>query len=107
MLIDSRSRRAFSTLGNPWTSGLRLQHLLYAIIGLGRRRHLGQFLALDDHLDLVCIEHFPFQQCERDADQRAVILGKNAFRSVIALAYDAANFIVDLDCRGLAVITML
>src|ERR1700688_1801263 len=96
-----------STLGNPWPSWLGLQHLLHAVIGLWRRRHLGQLLTLDDHLDLVRVEHFALQQCERDSDQCAIVRRQNAFGGVVSLAHDAANFVVDFDCRGFAVIAML
>ena len=48
---------------------IRLDHLLHSVIRLHRRHDLGQFLAFDDHLDLSRVQHFAFDQRQRDPDQ--------------------------------------
>src|SRR5271166_2119271 len=79
---------------------------------LGRRRGrrprlLGKRLALHEHLYLVRVQNFSFQQGHRDAVQQIAICRKQAVRLVISLADDALHFLVDLQGGVFAEVAML
>src|SRR3954449_5484578 len=100
--------RMLAALGNSRPSGLGLQDLLQTVIVATRwRNDLRQFLAFDNHLELIGIENFPFQQGHCDSDQGIVVRRQNALGGLVPLVDHALYFFVDLDRRGLAVIAML
>src|ERR1035441_7011532 len=68
---------------------------------------IGQFLPLDQHLDLRGVQHFAFDQRLRDPDQRFAILGEDLLRSRVANAHHLLDFFVNLDGGGFAVVAVL
>src|SRR5439155_1361478 len=105
-----------STVEHPFASlkyhifghaGFRLKHLLNSVVGLRRRRHLRQFFAIHDQLDLVGIEHFALQQCSRNANQRIPVLAQDTLGRVIALSDQPPYFVIDLDGSSFAIVAVL
>src|SRR5450432_878013 len=100
-------RRTFAARGHSGTR-FRFQHLLYAsIIPFRRGDDFGQLFAVDQDFDLVGVENFTLEQSHRNPDQRRLIVGQDAYGCVVALANHTADFVVDLDGGGFAVIAML
>src|SRR4029077_6347474 len=92
----------------PRTSRLRLQHLLHStIVRPWWRNDLGQFLAVDQHFDLVGVEHFALQERQSNSDQGVVVRTQNALRGFVSLAEQALHFIVNFDGSSFAVVAML
>src|SRR5215467_5272019 len=97
-----------ASLGQSRTSGFRLKDLLHsAVIALRRWRDLRQFLAVDDHLDLVSVEDFAFEQSQRNSNQSFVVRSEDALCRFVALANQPLYFLVNLDRRSLAVVAVL
>src|SRR5215472_15125109 len=85
----SGPRWALSALSDSRASGLWFKNLLHCFVGFRRSRNLRKFLALDDHLDLVGVEHFAFEQCQGNLHQGLVILRQNVLGPHVAFADDA------------------
>src|ERR1700730_11317878 len=77
-----RWRRPFAAFG-AYGLEIWLDYLLYAVVGLDRRDDFGQFLAIDDHLNLSCVQHFAFDECQRNSDQHFTIGLQQVFRGVV------------------------
>src|SRR5882724_10536500 len=101
-----RGRRPFAAFG---AAGLkvRLDYLLYSVVGLDRRDDLRQFLTVDYHFDLRRVEHFAFDQRQRDSNQDLAVGLQQVFGGIISALDQLLHFGVDLDRRGFAVIAML
>ena len=100
------SSRTFSALHDA-PPRLRLQHLLHAVIRLGRRLHRRQFLAIDQQQHFGGVEHFALQQCRRDLLQRVAVASRDALCRFVSLVHQLADLAIDLDGGVFAVVTVL
>src|SRR5678815_3279391 len=101
-----RWRRPFAAFGSSRLK-VGLDYLLHTIVGFYRRNDLGQFLSVDDHLDLCSVEHFALNQRQRNPDQHIAIRMKQVLGGVITALDQLLHFRIDLDRCGLAVVAML
>src|SRR5438309_2473679 len=95
-------------LCNARPSWFGFEHLLHTgIVAPWRRNDFRQLLAVDDQLNLVCIEHFAFQQSQSDPHQRVTVRPQYALGGLISLADQALDLVVDFDRGSFAVVAML
>src|SRR5450755_2557258 len=68
-----RWRRSLAAFG---ASGLQVwfDDLLNSVVGFDRRNDLRQFLTVDDHFDLRCVQHFSLDQGQRDSYQNFAVV---------------------------------
>src|SRR5206468_11132753 len=83
------------------------QHLLHSIVSLGRWNDLWQFLAFHEQLYVGSVQHFAFNQRQRNPYQSFSVVRENVLGSRITIVDYLADFLIDLDGSVFAVVAML